>query len=252
VSQNSSSPGGPVAGFGGGISFLNSNALLVNVIISNNTASGGRSYNSGQGGGIGCSNSSLSLSNVTINNNTSAIGGGLCIGSPQADYTSNIIFDPINRCNIFNNLALSGVGSDLSSDSDSITVIVDTFTVLNPDTSHAYPLNKFTFDILHDTSGISNVHEKTNNVLFEFKLKQNYPNPFNPTTTIEFSIPNAEFVTLKIYNLLGQEVATLVSDKFAPGIYKYTWDASGFASGVYLYKIDIESFVKTCKMILMQ
>ena len=98
-----------------------------------------------------------------------------------------------------------------------------------------------------------------------FVLNQNYPNPFNPTTNIEFSIPKTEFVNLKIYNLLGQEVATLVSDKLTPGKYKYTWDASDFASGIYFYKIEIggpsagspteragQSFVQTKKLILIR
>ncbi len=86
----------------------------------------------------------------------------------------------------------------------------------------------------------------------EFALKQNYPNPFNPITNIEFSLPKAELVSLKIYNLLGQEVATLVSDKLTPGDYKYTWDAGHLASGVYLYEITAGSFVQTRKMILLR
>ncbi|MFC2088157.1 T9SS type A sorting domain-containing protein [Calditrichota bacterium] len=83
-------------------------------------------------------------------------------------------------------------------------------------------------------------------------MKQNYPNPFNPRTNIKFSIPKTELVTLKIYNLLGQEVATLVSDKLVPGNYTYTWDASHFASGVYYYKIQAGGFVQTRKLILMK
>ncbi|MFC2088186.1 S41 family peptidase [Calditrichota bacterium] len=80
--------------------------------------------------------------------------------------------------------------------------------------------------------------EKINkNSPLTFALKQNYPNPFNPITNIEFSIPKSESVTLKIYNILGQEVTILVSDKLTSGNYKYTWDASGFASGVYIYRL---------------
>ncbi|MFC2089008.1 T9SS type A sorting domain-containing protein, partial [Calditrichota bacterium] len=85
-----------------------------------------------------------------------------------------------------------------------------------------------------------------------FILSQNYPNPFNPSTNIEISIPKTEFVTLKIYNLLGQEVATLVSDKLTPGNFKYTWDASGFASGVYYYKIQTNEYVETRKLLLIK
>jgi hypothetical protein len=85
-----------------------------------------------------------------------------------------------------------------------------------------------------------------------FALHQNYPNPFNPSTTIEFDLPKASQVTLKIYNILGEEVATLVSDKLSAGSYSYDWDARNLASGVYLYKLQAGDFVETKKMILMR
>jgi PKD repeat protein len=92
-----------------------------------------------------------------------------------------------------------------------------------------------------------------------FKLHSNYPNPFNATTTIGFSLPQNEYVTLKIYNILGEEVATLVSERLAAGQYKYVWparssggDASNLASGVYLCRIQAGDFVKVEKMVLMK
>ncbi len=85
-----------------------------------------------------------------------------------------------------------------------------------------------------------------------YVLRQNYPNPFNPNTTIKFSIPKTEFVTLKVYNLLGQEVATLVSETLNIGSYSYTWDADQLASGVYLYKLQAGDFVETKKMIFLK
>jgi len=94
--------------------------------------------------------------------------------------------------------------------------------------------------------------EEENLIPTKYALKQNYPNPFNPSTTIEFSIPKTGFVTLKIYNLLGQDVATLVSDKLAPDNYKYNWDASNFSSGVYFFKINAGKFQKVQKMILLR
>ena len=69
---------------------------------------------------------------------------------------------------------------------------------------------------------------------------------------IEFSIPKTEFVTLRIYNLLGQEVATLVSEKLKANDYQYVWDASEFSSGIYFYKLETDDFVETKKMILLQ
>jgi len=85
-----------------------------------------------------------------------------------------------------------------------------------------------------------------------YLLKQNYPNPFNPKTNIEFSIPKTEFVTLKVYSLLGEEVTTLVSERLTAGSYKYDWDAGSLASGVYLYRIQSGNYVQTRKMILLR
>ena len=87
----------------------------------------------------------------------------------------------------------------------------------------------------------------------KYNLAQNYPNPFNPKTTIEFRIPVAQFVSLKIYNLLGQKVATLVSARLLSGNYKFIWDANGFASGIYLCQIKTgEGFAQTKKLILLK
>ncbi len=71
----------------------------------------------------------------------------------------------------------------------------------------------------------------------EYSLLQNFPNPFNPTTTINFSIPEASFVTLKVYNSLGQEVETLVTKELSSGNYKYYWNAEGLTSGIYFYTL---------------
>ena len=85
-----------------------------------------------------------------------------------------------------------------------------------------------------------------------FSLSQNYPNPFNPTTTIQFGIPKEVKVTLKIYDAIGSEVATIVNEKLEPGYYQYQWNASTYASGVYFYRLTAESFVSTKKLILIK
>ena len=107
------------------------------------------------------------------------------------------------------------------------------------------------FTIKYETT-VTSVRESSNGRNISFVLEHNYPNPFNPSTTIEFSIPNSEFVTLKIYNILGQEVATLVSGKLIPGNYKYTWDAESLANGVYLYRIQAGNFHQVKKMMLLK
>jgi len=83
-----------------------------------------------------------------------------------------------------------------------------------------------------------------------FWLAQNYPNPFNPNTTIEFALPKATFVTLKVYNLLGEEVATLIAEKRLAGIYRFNWETRELASGVYLYRLEADNFIQTKKLLL--
>ena len=85
-----------------------------------------------------------------------------------------------------------------------------------------------------------------------FALENNYPNPFNPTTTFQFSIPNSQLATLKVYDLLGREVAVLVNEEKPPGTYTVTWNAKGMASGVYFYQLRAGGQVMTKKMILIR
>lgn len=89
-----------------------------------------------------------------------------------------------------------------------------------------------------------------NEIPTEFRLEQNYPNPFNPTTTIEFSVVNKEHISLVIYNILGQEVRTLINNELNPGNYKVTFDGKGLASGVYIYRLSSNSATFVKKMIL--
>lgn len=91
-----------------------------------------------------------------------------------------------------------------------------------------------------------------------FELRQNYPNPFNPRTSFEFRVSSgstklsagSEFVTLKVLDVLGREVATLVDEYRQPGTYLAQWDASGLPSGVYFYGIQAGGFSDTKKMVL--
>lgn len=96
---------------------------------------------------------------------------------------------------------------------------------------------------------IDQVYSNTSN---SYHLYQNYPNPFNTTTTIEFVLPKTSEVSLKIYNLLGEEVATLVSEKLTVGSYQYNWDASTLASGVYIYRLEVGEYIEKRKMILLK
>lgn len=92
--------------------------------------------------------------------------------------------------------------------------------------------------------------DKLNNKTFT--LSQNYPNPFNPMTTINYSIPSAGFVTLKVYDILGREIASLVNDEKQPGEYSVKFDGSGLSSGIYFYHLQSGKFTSTKKLILMK
>ena len=86
----------------------------------------------------------------------------------------------------------------------------------------------------------------------KFELKQNYPNPFNPTTSIECVVPSSEYVSLKVYDVLGNEVASLVNENKNAGSYRIDFNASTLSSGVYFYKITAGNYTETKKMMLIK
>ena len=86
----------------------------------------------------------------------------------------------------------------------------------------------------------------------KYTLSQPYPNPFNPTTTIEFSIPQSEFVTVKVYNIVGNEITTVINDELSTGNHSIKWDGSHQPSGVYFVKIESGGFMQTRKMVLLK
>ncbi len=85
-----------------------------------------------------------------------------------------------------------------------------------------------------------------------FSLYQNYPNPFNPTTTISFALPSQSVVSLKVFDMLGREVSTIVSGELQAGTYTRQWNASAFASGVYFYRLQAGTFNETKKLLLLK
>lgn len=85
-----------------------------------------------------------------------------------------------------------------------------------------------------------------------FSLKQNYPNPFNPTTTIEFDISVRTFISLKIYNSLGQHISTLIQKELSAGNHKIVWDGKIYSSGIYFYTLQAGSFSQTKKLLLIK
>jgi hypothetical protein len=102
------------------------------------------------------------------------------------------------------------------------------------------------------TSGAATDVEVSGGAPGGFALLQNYPNPFNPGTNFEFRIANVELVVLKIFDVLGREVATLVNDVRPAGTYTVRWDASSLPSGVYYYRLRAGEFAESKKMVLMK
>lgn len=98
----------------------------------------------------------------------------------------------------------------------------------------------------------TSVKSKEINLPDEYKLDQNYPNPFNPNTRISYSIKEEGLVSLKVFNILGQEVATLVNEVKSPGKYYVNFDAKNMSSGIYIYKIETNGFTQTKKMTLLR
>lgn len=110
----------------------------------------------------------------------------------------------------------------------------------------------FTGGVFKTLGSTTSVDEHRGNVPQSFVLEQNYPNPFNPNTEIRFNIQAAGFTSLKVYDCLGREVATLLNEKLAPGAYQRTFDGTGRASGVYFYRLSVNGFVATRKLMLLR
>ena len=114
---------------------------------------------------------------------------------------------------------------------------------------YAYRLKQIDND---GTFEYSKIIEIDVNVPLEFELSQNYPNPFNPSTTIKFSLPTTSSVKLSVFNILGEEVQTLVNETKEAGIYTINFNASQLNSGIYFYKLETRNFLLVKKMSLIR
>lgn len=163
---------------------------------------------------------------------------------------------------------------------DSIGNTINTTTYLSPWTNYVKPQNPMTTFgntalngnwILSITDGVATntgvlmgwgirvnnatlvgMNEISSSTPLEFRLAQNYPNPFNPATKITFSIAKQSKVVLKIFDILGKEVKTLVNENLSPGVYDKSFDGTSFASGVYFYKLEAGEFNAVKKMVLLK
>ncbi|MBS4029788.1 MAG: PD40 domain-containing protein [Ignavibacteriales bacterium] len=158
---------------------------------------------------------------------------------------------------ILGNTKFAGASGNIHTSSGNFATLK--FKVLQNFDSTIVSVNNFQWN---QNAGIQNistvisksvgVNEQTNDTPKEFSLAQNYPNPFNPTTTINFAIPVSGFVSLKVFNLLGEEVATVVNEHLEIGTYNVDWNASNVPSGMYFYRLAAGEFTETKKLLLMK
>jgi hypothetical protein len=122
-----------------------------------------------------------------------------------------------------------------------------------PDSSYDVPM-EFNNDIWKKLNEV--IYDQTaveeNNSPNQFVLRQNFPNPFNPVTTISYQLPHDSYVSLKVYDVIGREIAVLVSKDLSPGFYSQHWDAAGIPSGVYFYRLHAGTFDRTRKLVLLR
>ena len=130
---------------------------------------------------------------------------------------------------------------------DSLTTSIS----VNDASSIHVALGRVTGTKENSLGGASDV-KKTDGIPVAYELSQNYPNPFNPSTTISFSIPKASFVTLKVYDVIGKEVANIISERKDAGNYTAQFDAARLSSGVYLYRLTADNLVINKKMMLIK
>jgi hypothetical protein len=122
-------------------------------------------------------------------------------------------------------------------------------------TNHSFTLKQVTPAqiILNLKFGVlTSIERYDNPIPVSYKLEQNYPNPFNPSTILRFSVPQKSMVSLKIYDITGREVRTLVNEELAAGTFNVSFDASKLTSGVYFYTLRSNDFVSTKKMMLIK
>jgi photosystem II stability/assembly factor-like uncharacterized protein len=126
--------------------------------------------------------------------------------------------------------------------------------IVIPDANNCWILTDTTVYLCNNVANlkVTGIDNPKNEFVKKFDLLQNYPNPFNPGTTIEFSLQNDDFVTLKIFDLLGKEITTLISENIPSGKHKYNWNAVNIPGGVYYYCLQTGLFSETKKLILLK
>lgn len=118
--------------------------------------------------------------------------------------------------------------------------------------SNASYIGAMGFWSVYQSDILTSVEEEEETIPTVFKLEQNYPNPFNPSTKIKFAVPEKSNVLIKVYDILGNELLTIVNEEMNAGWYEKDFNAVGLSSGVYLFRMEAGDYVNTKKMILLR
>ena len=275
-------------GLGGGIACYSDDPKIVNNVIIYNTVSG--NYG-GDGAGIFCSNSDAVIMNNTISyNHANRWGGGIRCYSSSPLITNTIfwgnsandggsqIYDGtpiVTYCDIYagwngeGNINANPEFRDLDNDDFRISSIAcgDQYDSPCMDAGHPDILDLILDcqygqgTVLSDMGayggsavGWTDIDEYGNYPVTPeyFQLSQNYPNPFNPVTTITFSIPYQQLVNIKIYDLLGCEIKTVLNKQKQAGVHRVNFDGTGLATGVYFYRLQTDDYTQSKKMVLIK
>ncbi len=184
-------------------------------------------------------------SRATTNTNMRFLFGGASLfGSVAADATGRRLWATYD----FTLASWAGDGSD-GIEFDTLTYSGGTEYLFVHETGDHLPI--YTGKVTFGGSGTA-VGDDSDNLPTSYSLAQNYPNPFNPTTEIAFDLPSKSKVRLTVFNILGQEVTTLVNKELGPGHHSIQWDGGTQASGIYFYKLEANNFSETRKMMLVK
>lgn len=187
--------------------------------------------------------------NWTYSNPERAWGGEAAFVNSSTSYAS--LYNPISIIkttdagNTWDNFA-TNLGNLVKSIAATDTKVA--YTISGEKIVHITTDNGISWNTL-DPINLTNVEDEIGSPN-NFTLNQNYPNPFNPSTTITFSIPSKQFVTLKVFDILGIEIASLINEELTAGSYNKNWNPSNISSGVYFYQLKAGNFSQTKKMIL--
>ena len=213
-------------------------ALIVSALIFISSTKSEPGFNSGPGcGGSGCHTTQSGIVTAEVLNNfqvrITVAGTSSKVGGELVDAAGNVV---------------SAINSTSSNPFTLTAPSAGTYTV---NAGYKNPTKKW-----GNTSAVINVTGIDEDLIGltpeTFQLYSNYPNPFNPSTKIRYAIAKSAFTTLKVYSLLGQEIATLINEEKAPGVYEVNFDGLSLTSGTYLYKLQAGEFSETRKMILLK